>query len=356
MLRKGKRSGISIVGVDPGVTGLRAVQIRWIDGVAEVVNSARWETTQGDGETLPWAALPGFLNHAGFQGRRTAAVLHPPDLDYFALDLPADSDTDAEASIRAEVERMAGNRREDLETRYWRLPVSRSSAPGAIAVAASRTTVLEIVETLGRAGWLALRVDASAESLARVGALLRAWRKDELWGILDLGHRQARLVICLGETPVLVRTAGAGGGEWTDRIAQSLQVSERAADIHKREYGIRGAHAEESAGQTPVATAELAGMLLNILRGELRELATEIKRSFEYILSCYPGTSPSELLMVGGGAGMPGLGEHLAGALGIPVQRASSCLEESGCRLRYSTGKRCGLEELAVAVGTAIEE
>ncbi|MCO6436328.1 MAG: hypothetical protein J5J06_04490 [Phycisphaerae bacterium] len=358
-----RRNGLTCVGADTGATGLRAVQLRRADGAVEVVHSARWEGRRGDETHAPSGEeVSGCLGHGGFRGRRVTAVLHPPDVDFFALELPRTDESDVEAAVRHEVERLAGPKRAELETRYWELPTTRASIPNAVGAAVSRDKVMELVTAFESAGWLCMGVDASATALARFGSLLREWRADEVWGMLDLGQRQARAVICLGHVPVLVRSVGSGGGEWTDRIAQSLQVSPRAAEIHKREYGIRGGGTPTAAGETTgnegpggTATAELSGILLGILRSELRELAGEIKRSFEYVLSCYPGSSPTELILVGGGAAMPGVPQHLASALGIPVQRASSCLEESGCQLRYSSGKRSGLEEMAAAIGAALE-
>jgi Tfp pilus assembly PilM family ATPase len=101
---------------------------------------------------------------------------------------------------------------------------------------------------------------------------------------------------------------------------------------------------------------EVAVMLLSALRGELNEMAAEIKRSYEYVLSSYPGRRASDLVLVGGGAGMPNLPEFLSGILGIPVRRCSAYLSEPGCRLRCAAQERHRLEEFAASVGLAVTE
>jgi len=178
-------------------------------------------------------------------------------------------------------------------------------------------------------------------------------------------------VLCLDDTPILVRTAGAGGNAWTQRIADALQVSFKAAEIHKRDHGIaltgRVLVRESILAPTDEgARSELASLILGAVRADLNDLAAEVKRSYEYVLSCYPGRQAADLVLCGGGSGLHNFPEFLANALGIPVQRASSYLQGDSCRLRF-VSERVGrrdqggsvhtpLEVLAVAVGLAISE
>jgi Tfp pilus assembly PilM family ATPase len=166
----------------------------------------------------------------------------------------------------------------------------------------------------------------------------------------------------LGESPVLIRNTGTGGREWTQRIAEALQLSIGAAEIQKRTHGIaltgRPAAADSlqriCMGETadPVRN-EIGSLLLGALRSDLNDLAAEVKRSYEYALSCYPGRHAGDLVLVGGGAGLRNLPEYLAGVLGITVRKASSYLSESDCRLNYGTDEGHPLEAFAAAVGLA---
>ena len=122
----------------------------------------------------------------------------------------------------------------------------------------------------------------------------------EIWGMLDIGHRQSRLALCVENVPVLVRDTGPGGDAWTERIATSLSISHRAGEIHKIEHGIATGQRERAGDGA--ATDELATMILGILRGDLTEMATEIKRSYEYVLSCYPNRQIADLVLTGSGA------------------------------------------------------
>ena len=133
----------------------------------------------------------------------------------------------------------------------------------------------------------------------------------------------------------------------------------------------------------------MASLILGALRADLNDLASEVKRSYEYVLSCYPGRRAADLVLCGGGSLLHYFPEFLGNALGIPVRRASSYLQDSGlppgspgtCRLRFAsaaaarpvsrttrescveeqirrvaTNLQWPLEVLAVAVGLAISE
>ena len=149
-----------------------------------------------------------------------------------------------------------------------------------------------------------------------------------MWGLLDVGARQTRLILCASGVPVLVRLAGTGGRAWTASIADSLEISVKSAEIHKRESGL-SLPGGASAGQHDDRTShELAGMIGGVLRSNLRELAAEVRRSYEYVLGCYPTRTAADLVLVGGGAALRNLPEFLTESLGIPVRRASTFLGE----------------------------
>ena len=76
-----------------------------------------------------------------------------------------------------------------------------------------------------------------------------------------------------------------------------------------------------------------------------------MKRSYEYVLSCYPGRRAADLVLVGGGAATRNLPEYLTDALGVGVHRASAYLERDTCRWHLSLGSQDRLEDFALAIG-----
>lgn len=352
------------IGLDIGVCGVRAAQLTHAAGVYTVtrVVEREWpvqEPHNGDHAPLRAERIRSCVGQAGFRGRGAVAALNSPAVEFHSLDLPeavvAGDHGDTSQVVRWEVERLTNQHGEGMETRHWPLPATDIQAPNAISVSADCEAVGRTLKMCDDAGVLCTCIDVGAAALTRLGALLSARSPDEVWGVLDVGHTESRLVLCVDHVPVVVRRAGSGGSTWTQRIAESLQLSTKAAEVQKREHGIALAGRGVRRESVDLPGQEIAAILLAALRSELKELASEIKRSYEYARSCYPRRRVGDLVVVGGGAAMHNLPEFLSGALGIPVKRASDCLDDDGCRLRCNTTEqRKRFNVFAQAVGLAL--
>ncbi len=352
------------IGLDIGASGIRAVQLMHTGDRSIVASTASCEcrpngSVDSDAVQQPTGYIIKCLRMGEFRGRRAVVALNPPAAEFHSLELPptvlANQNSDAAQVVRYEVERLANSPSDSVETSHWALPSTQVSAPNAIGVAAPRDILTGMLKTCSDAGLECVRIDTGPTALARFAATLTSTVTQAVCGVLDVGYGEARLVLCVGGVPVLVRRAGPGGRAWTERIADSLQLSTRAAEVHKREHGIAltGRGIRRAAEAAP--GSQIASILLGALRSQLKELASEIKRSYEYVLSCYPGRDVRDLVLVGGGAALGNLPEFLTGALGITVRRASDYLDSESCRLCYTSGNRQRLEVLASAVGLAAE-
>ena len=357
------RCRTATIGLDLGNHTVRAVQVTASSDARAVYRVTRCDR-RGLGHDAPRPPRPASeavrqcLQGADFRGRRVSTALDSPDIEIHALELPAavsgQRPDELAGAIHWEIERLASHMGAEVETRHWLLPPTSASAPNAIGAAVRRGTVMETVDACAHAGWTCIRIDAAAAALCRFGHRLHQWSPDIVWGLLDLGHRHTRLVLCVDDVPVLVRDAGAGGSGWTQRIADALQISAKAAEVQKRDIGLaltgRGLRPDVAS----VPTTELGSILTGILRSDLHEIAGEVKRSYEYVLSCYPGRQAADLILVGGGAATHNLPEYLTSALGIGVHRASVYLERESCRWHPSLGEPNRLEDFALALGLTI--
>lgn len=364
---KARQRRKSPIGVDLGRAGVRAVQLTRTGEECLVSASVQSERSAGgvDGEEDAGRVahrVAECVSKALFSGRTAAVALSSPDLEFHALDLPAAVFKTGAAGctqvVRSEIERLMSDLGDGAETRHWLLPDPPSGAPAAnaIGVGVRREVVTGAISACDSAGLDCVRVDAAATALCRFGALLRADAPECAWGVLDLGERQARLVLCIDDTPVLVRPIGPGSHTWTRRIADKLDLSAKAAEVHKREHGIAAVGRGAGRDQNDAVRTELPAILLGALRRDLNELAGEIKRSYEYVLRCYPDRKAGDLILTGRGSLLRNLPEFLGNALGIPVRRASTYLEGGGCRLTYRSGHNDPLEAFAVAVGLVLEQ
>lgn len=393
---KARRRSVRI-GLDIGASGVRAVELTGKRDGYVVTNAAccDFSRTAGDENVNPRQLarqIEDCFRRMGIHGKSVVVALAPPDVEFHTLELPRATlradEHDVAQVVRFEVERLMTQPQTDVETRHWRLPESSIPAPNAIGAGVSQVVIARTIEACAQAGLTCSALDTTATALSRFGVVLNSsphrsravgpvggHPTDRVWGILDVGDRQSRLVLCLGDTPVLVRTAGAGSRAWTQRIADALQLSYKAAEIHKCDHGIavtgrtaapplkgggavcRQTRTSTEEGTRDVGTrSELASMILGALRADLNDLAAEVKRSYEYVLSCYPGNQAADLILCGGGSCLHNLTEFLGNALGITVCQASSYLQGDTCRLRFATEWKASLEGLAVAIGLAISE
>ncbi len=322
-----KRAVVTPIGLDIGPRCLRAAQLERLGDRWRVVRVTTWERRESEMGTT---VIEGFakrirrtLEQGGYRGRRVVAGLSIPEVELHPLEIPEHGELQMaekfSEAARWELERVGNMEANEAVSSYWRLPsskTSRATAMGAIA----RSTDVDAADKLVQAlGLDCERVDATACALSRVGSAVRRGSdvdRREVWSVLDIGQRMLRLVLSVGEVPVLVRSLGQGSRSWTEGIAESLGLSVEAAEVHKRDHGIAPANPEAS----PDASAEIAAMIYNILRSDLEGVVGEIERSYEYVMRCYPELPAGGLLLVGGGADLKGLCTYLSKQLGVEVR------------------------------------
>jgi len=125
--------------------------------------------------------------------------------------------------------------------------------------------------------------------------------------------------------------------------------------VQKCEVGLSQVGHGDQPVSPGVPEEELGTLFTGILRRHLTDIASEIKQSYEYVLGCYPSCRASDLILVGGGAGLRNLSEYLTNVLGIAVRRASFYLNRQGCRLRWTGPRPNRVEEFALAIGLCLE-
>lgn len=361
----GLRSKTSLIGLDCGSTGVRAAQLRLDHGVWQVSCTTRREFTaprESDAD-LEAEALGELMRQcvAGedFRGRQVAIALPHSEIKFHALELPGtvlrqDRDT-ANDMARVEMGRLMGATAQNVEADHWLLPPTQSAGPNAIGLGVRSQVATRALRLCANAGLTCVRADAAPLALQRIGCGLRRWRDRQVWGLLDVGHTGSRLVLSLGTTPVLIRDVGSGGGSWTQRIAETLQVGEKAAEIQKRDHGIalEGRGVRNDGSQPP--HSELASIIFGALRGILSDLAGEIKRSYEYILSHYGIEDAGDLLLVGGGARLINLGGFLSHSLGINAMPLSDCRHDTESTIKLASTRETPWERLALAIGLVVD-
>ncbi|MFP4056041.1 MAG: pilus assembly protein PilM [Candidatus Brocadiia bacterium] len=191
------------------------------------------------------------------------------------------------------------------------------------------TDELLLLVGVARNDVLERRLEASAQGGLRVAsfcpdsvALFEAFRRSveapprEVVALLDVGAAKTEVVIVRNQALVFARSVMPGGREFTEAVAETLEVSlERAEEIKRRRGAVLDRQElRQRTGQEAEfaeALAAVASQLVGSVQSTLMFARTQTKLT---------ELEPSRYYLCGGGARLRGLREHLAGALGRPVE------------------------------------
>ncbi len=346
------------IGVDIGEAGLRLVQLAESDNGLSVHRAAVWTSGFGRSGTLNQEIIADrfsqFAQQTGFVGRCAIGCLSLPSIEIHPLELPSTggqvADDELAKAAAWQIHRLTTLDSTGLQTALWPLPGSKRAKTTHVGVAAPREQVERRLGMCDAAGLDCTQVDVASCALANLIWRLLGRSPEQVWGVLDVGHRFTRLAICVDDIPVMVRSFEMGGWVWTKQISEALQLSEDAAERNKKEFGLSGKGQDQGgSGQ------ELSALILGILRDDLQRLSLEAERSYEYVLQCYPTRTPGNLVMVGGGSLLEGLGEYLAERLGIAVHPLGSCPSGSAQVLARSLPENGDLETCTLACALSLQ-
>lgn len=351
------------IGLDVGGCGARAVQLKREGDhyvcVAAAIFDPKWE---GDAAHDRLAKCDSWIKSkvsaSPFRGSQVVLGVGSCGVEYHAVEIPAALVESAGREVKQvlswEMERTTETNIQTMEIDHWPVPTVGRNTPNVMAVAVPSATVEACLDRCRRSGLQCQRVDSEALALSRMGTLLCDWSTDQIWGLLDVGGSGNRIVLCMQESPILVRHIASGGDCWTQKIADTLQLTVKAAEVQKRAHGLAIKENTRRTDPAPDPGEEVARMLTGVLRSELTHLAKEVKRSFDYVLSCFPDCTVGGLMLVGGSASMTQLPEFLSELLGISVRRSSAYLSEPNCRLLWPEAQRKSFDTCAVAIGLSL--
>lgn len=355
-----KLSRTTPIGLDIGEHGIRAAQLHRRGGnwcVAALSRIARQDNQpQNDGRWCTRTDFAACIEQQAFRGRDVVTGLNDPDVEFHSLSMPeaVRASAGGEQAVAHEISHLMTFDAGEVEMRHWAVPSQSPSSPNVVGVAAKREPIMQLWQQCRDAGLCCTRADSAALANARFTCLVQQHKPSQVWGVLDVGASQCRLILGLGDVPVLLRSVGRGAHAWTVQIAEALSVSASTAVVKKHQHGIgheaRGARADSSGEPED----SISPMLFGVLRGELHRLAAEIKRSFEYVLGCFRAVTAGQLLLVGGGSLLKRLPLFLSDSLGIEVKAASELLNDPTCRLRMSSATGQQVEHFATAIGLAL--
>ncbi len=161
---------------------------------------------------------------------------------------------------------------------------------------------------LDLANILGLEVIAMETTLGSTGRLFQHTDQQNLpTVIIDFGSVSADVTIYDNKSLVVTGTVPGGGDDFTNLIAQNLNVTNQEAHVIKTKYGLGVSKKQKE--------------IIKALEPKLDVIVKEIKRMLRYYEERTDANKKiGQIITLGGGANMPGLSEYLTDTLRVPVR------------------------------------
>lgn len=206
-----------------------------------------------------------------------------------------------------------------------------------ILVAVKKSKVTEYAAVVEEAGLRPMIVDVDGFAVGNQYELNHPEDTGEAVALIDVGASIMKTNVVRGGVTIFARDIPFGGNNYTQAIAQRLQIPFERAETAKL-------------GES----AEVAwDAVVPALEAVSRELALEVQRTFDYFASTAESERIGRIVLSGGCAKLSGLNEYLASTWGIPVDLARP-FERVAVDPRLADAVTTAGPALAVVVGLGV--
>ncbi|HWB52845.1 MAG TPA: pilus assembly protein PilM, partial [Tepidisphaeraceae bacterium] len=256
-----------------------------------------------------------ILYRQAFNGNQIRMAVPPSKMLTSILELPprtANSPFDQLA--RAEFARHQKCDADALEMAWWELPqASRVAKTTSVMAIGCRYTDADLLlAPFEDVGLDVLTLDSGSCAAARACSNVMGGQSG-ISAILDLGWRSASLVILHDQTIIYDRPLGEAGIEQLYKdLSKSLGIK----------YDVIDVLISQAASPTAVAESgtEARREIAQAVESHFSTLLKDLELSFSYAVNQYASSAVNRLLLIGGGASIPGLADNWTQQLGIKVQ------------------------------------
>lgn len=158
-------------------------------------------------------------------------------------------------------------------------------------------------------------VEVDAAPMALYNALMYNYPElEETALLIDIGAKTCNLIYLEGGR-MFTRSVAVGGATITSAIAKEYNINFSEAEAQKCTNGLvalNTAHTSE--------LDEVTAAMATVIRNALSKLPAEIARTTNYFRSQHGGKAPTKVLLAGGGANLPYIGEFFQDKLQLPVE------------------------------------
>jgi type IV pilus assembly protein PilM len=326
----------SILGVDIGTTNIKIAQVTSQDDKSHVLDtyglvnvSFEIDETQEQVITQTVTVLNNLMQRAGVTTRKIVASLPNSAVFTSVIEMPKMSSGELKNAVEFEAKKYVPLPMNEV-TLSWTALDKNPDGKSTVLITAVPNTILRSylkIFEIAKLEPIALEI----ESLALIRSVIGDDKGNNL--LIDIGAKATHLNITEKGNLVLTRNIPLGGESITNKIAESLKISFARAEQFKKDFGIN---------QTSLIPETIKPILMNI-KMEAKQLQGICQAR---------GKKFDKILIVGGGANLPGLNEFFSDMgpkviNGDPLSRLTFNPELKTLLAQYAGN-------LAVAIGLAL--
>ena len=302
------------VGIDFGTHSVKAVELRKVTSNPELINLGSQLTPKGvinseekqDQRKLA-DVLKKLYNDSKIKNRN--AVMALPEFSVFTrfLEFPGVKKEELKDAVFFEAKQYIPMSINDVHMSFVTIGFNEEkNAPRVLLVAAPKKIISIYTEIANLADLDLIAIET--ESVAMGRAMFKATQKRDLV-MLDFGANSTDMSIMSNGYLVFSQSIAIGSDSLTQAIVNKFSFEYSRAEEFKRNYGL--------------VPNVLEGKIYGVLSPIIESILMEVQRGIEFYKNKTANASPSEYLLNGDGALLPGLGEFVSKSLSVTAQIAS---------------------------------
>ena len=292
----------NIVGLDIGTSTIKVVQLLKVKEQFNLVKASIEELKFNAEEKDKLSALKRLLKRAKISEKEVNISIEGPSVIIRNIQLPKMSEADLKNAIKYEVEKYIPYNVNEVIVDCQIISEAENNM-GVLLVAAKKDSINDKIQLVQKAGLCPWVVDI--DSFALINAFnLNNEEKNKTIALLNIGSEATSVNIIRGDLLNFTRNIPVGGKRVTEVLAENFNIDLAQAEELKRNPGDKKEAVDE--------------LCLNAMR----EMAIEIKSSFDYYESQYE-EGVTEIFISGGVAIDENMANFLSENMNLEVKRWS---------------------------------
>jgi len=302
------------VGIDFGTHSVKAVELANIESTPRLINFGSQATPQGvinsedkrDQKRLA-DVVKKLYKDSKIKNKQIVVAL--PEFSVFTrfLEFPGVKKEELKDAVFYEAKQYIPVPIEEVRMSYVPIGFNESkNAPRVLLVAAPLKVIETYINITEMAGLEVVAIETESVALGR--AMFRATNQKHIV-MLDFGANSTDMSIMMDGYLVFSQSISIGSDSLTQAIVNKFNFEYNQAEEYKRNYGV-----------TPNV---LEGKIYEVLSPIMESIMLEVSRGIEFYKNKTLSPAPTEYLLTGDGALLPGLAEYISNALHVNASIAN---------------------------------